>query len=129
MLKRHRGIIAHVAQCAREREHIARALIRERPQLHAKEIEGDHSARGPMCVCERAQRAYANARERGREHNAHAHMLSQLHAPSWGTMPGSVGAPGAARACPQVRARGVRHLLQHTENGETIKTYVCNICV
>jgi hypothetical protein len=56
----------------------------------------------PMCV-------------REREHSAHAHVLNRLHAPPWGTMPGGVGVPTVARACPRVGARGEQHLLQHTE--------------
>jgi hypothetical protein len=78
----------------REREHNMRVLMQDKPLLHLR--ERDHTGR---TQCEREHSAHAPMREREREHNAHAHVLSRLHAPPWWTTPGGAGALGAACAC------------------------------
>jgi hypothetical protein len=67
------------------------SCMRERTQYtcHARES----TSHMPQCKREGSQHAYPNARgssacapmQERREHNAHAHVLSWLHAPPWGT--------------------------------------------
>jgi hypothetical protein len=96
---RERGNTARVPYPQCEGEHSTRAPMQRDPSYMRE--RRDHNARTLM-----QDRAQREEREEGRKHNVYAHVLSQLHAPLWGTTPGGAEASGAARACVSQSAWG-----------------------
>ena len=118
-------VLLHAYPNAREREHNTRSLMRERDSSCMR--ERDHSARTPI-----REKSTTRVPQCDREGEGAQRTCTCVEPATCSTVARLVvqGRLVQRMLCLRVRARGEQHcLLQHTKRGETIETYICNICV